>query len=296
MFSSATPVDSHIPPAIPEKIFGYDVIDFIGEGAGSILYVVSHPESKQIYALKHVVRKTDRHARFIEQLENEFEVSQHFGSPNLRKAIEMKENKTLLRKVTEAILVLEMFDGQPLEALKPKDTVAIVDCFIQVAKGLEALHHLGYVHCDLKPNNILLGPTGQVKVIDFGQACKVGTVKERIQGTPDYIAPEQVKCEPVTVRTDVFNFGATLYWALAGRTIPTLFTLKRSDNSFLMDDRIASPRDINPLIPENLSGLVMECVRTKAEKRPADMTEIIRRLELIRHVLTRKNASVSASA
>jgi serine/threonine protein kinase len=63
-----------------------------------------------------------------------------------------------------------------------------------------------------------------VKVIDLGQACAIGTAKSRIQGTPDYIAPEQVKCAAVTPQTDIYNLGATLYWALTGTHIPTLYT------------------------------------------------------------------------
>src|SRR2546430_604156 len=81
---------------------------------------------------------------------------------------------------------------------------------IYTARALDALHALGYVHCDLKPNNILISEDLQVKVIDLGQAAKFATIKTRIQGTPDYIAPEQVNCGPVTVRTDVFNLGATM--------------------------------------------------------------------------------------
>src|SRR5205823_1159523 len=130
---------------------------------------------------------------------------------------------------------------------------------------------MGFVHCDLKPNNILLAPDGRVKVIDLGQACKVGTQKQRIQGTPDYISPEQVRREPVTQRTDVYNFGATLYWALTGRNFPTLFTLKRGENSFLVDSQIPTPQALNDEVPETLSNLAMECVRTNPAKRPADM-------------------------
>src|SRR5207248_1366007 len=126
--------------------------------------------------------------------------------------------------------------------------------------------------------------------IDLGQAAKVGTAKSRIQGTPDYIAPEQVKCLPVTERTDVFNFGATMYWALSGRKMPTLFTLKKGENSFLVDSQIAAPHQLNPTVPENLSNLVMECVRTNPAKRPADMTELVRRLEIIEHAMRRSSA------
>jgi serine/threonine protein kinase len=127
-------------------------------------------------------------------------------------------------------------------------------------------------------------------VSDFGQACKIGTTKERIQGTPVYISPEQVKCEPVTQLTDVFNLGATMYWGLTGQKIPTLFTIKRAENSFLVDSEIRTPAQANPRVPETLSNLVMDCVRTNPAKRPADMAEIARRLEVMHHAMTRAAA------
>jgi serine/threonine protein kinase len=176
-------------------------------------------------------------------------------------------------------------DSQPLPTV-----MAGVELFIQASQGMEALHALGYVHCDLKPNNILVGPDGTVKVIDFGQACKAGTVKERIQGTPDYIAPEQVKREAVTFRTDVFNFGATMYWAFSGKKIPTLFTINKNENSFLVHDEIATPRTLNPQVPETLSNLIMECIHTNPQKRPETMAVVTRRLEIIQHSMKRMAA------
>src|SRR5688500_2058783 len=96
-------IDFHTLPsergARPRSLFGYDVIDYIGQGAGSLIYVVSDPRTNQLYALKHVERKTDKHARFVDQLVNEFEVSRRLSHPNLRKAIDLKETKTWLGKV-----------------------------------------------------------------------------------------------------------------------------------------------------------------------------------------------------
>jgi serine/threonine-protein kinase len=280
---------------VPKSLFGYDVLDFIGEGAGSLIYAVSKPETGQIYALKHVTRKTEKDVRFIEQLENEYQVSRKFHHPGLRKYIDVKVLHTLLRKPTEAALVMELFDGIPLDAANMRDVGKIVDIFIQVADALDSMHTHGFVHCDLKPNNILIDAAGAVKVIDFGQTCPVGTAKKRIQGTPDFIAPEQVKCDPVSVRTDVFNFGATLYWALCGRSLPTLFTLKKSQNSFLFDDIMASPASLNPRVPESLSNLVMECVKTNPNKRPADLREVARRLEIMRHAMRKQESHITAS-
>lgn len=281
----------------PGRLFDYEVIEPIGVGAGSSIYCVSHPITKQLYALKHVVRKTEKDERFIEQLEAEFEVGSKVNSPQLRRSIDLKVNRTLLRRPTEAALILELFDGVSLEQQCPRSVLETVTTFIQVAQGLQALHQLGYVHCDLKPNNILRdNATGKVKVIDLGQAARNGAVKTRIQGTPDFMAPEQVKCLPVTVKTDVFNFGATMYFCLAGKKLPTLFNLKKGDNSFLVDSKIESPRDVNPSIPETLSNLVMECVRTNAAKRPEDMAECIRRLEIIEHTILRDARKHAAAA
>jgi len=291
---SAIDLQSLAGECLPKRLFGYDVIDYLGQGAGSSIYVVSDPATHQLYALKHVVRKTEKDARFIDQLEAEYEVSKQFAHPALRKSVEMKETKTWLGKVTEAALVMELFDGLPMDVAPPANVDGAVETFIQAAQGLEALHAAGFVHCDLKPNNILTGPDGGVKVIDFGQACRVGTVKERIQGTPDYIAPEQVKRDAVTVRTDVFNLGATMYWALTGAKIPTLFTIKKDENSFLVHDKIATPRDLNPQIPETLSNLVMECIHTNPAKRPESMADVTRRLEIIEHSWKRRAATVAA--
>lgn len=271
---------------LPKSLFGYDVLDYIGEGAGSQIYAVSDPASRQLYAFKHVVRKSDKDIRFVEQLETEYEVGSTVQHPGLRKSIALKYERTLLRRVTEAGLVLELVDGRALEFAMPETLKGILKAFTGTAAALAALHEGGYVHCDLKPNNIMIDAQGRIKVIDLGQAVRAGTIKERIQGTPDYISPEQVRREPVTVRTDVFNLGATLYWALSGKKLPTLFNLAKSENSLLSDDLMQSPRQLNPAIPEPLSNMVMECVRSNPLKRPESMTLVRHRLEIIYHGLT----------
>ena len=270
---------------LPKSLFGYRVVDTLGEGAASMIYRVTDPATHQSFALKHVIRKTDKDIRFIDQLEAEYEVASKVRHPALRRCYDLKFNKTMLWKVTDAGLIMELFEGEPLEFRLPDSLGGVVDVFTTTAAALDSLHAMGYVHCDLKPNNILIGPRGEVKVIDLGQAVKVGTKKTRIQGTPDYIAHEQVKLAAVTIRTDVYNFGATMYWGLTRRKLPTLFTAGKKDNSFVLTDAIPTPQDLNPQVPPALSQLVMECVRTSPSKRPNDMGVIRKRLELIRHGL-----------
>jgi serine/threonine-protein kinase len=272
-----------------QKLLQYDVLERLGEGARSVIYAVSDPATRQVFALKHVIRAEPKDLRFIEQVETEYEISRQFTHPNLRRSYELKLIKTMLVKISEAYLVMEMVDGKPLDVRPPTEMADILDTFIQAAHGLKAMHAMGYAHCDIKPNNILRNDRGQVKVIDFGQGCKIGTVKERIQGTPDYIAPEQVNRKPIDQRTDVFNLGATLYWNLTGKHIPTLYTVnKKGENSFLIDTRFDTPLDLNPKVPQAVSNLVMDCIATKREKRPEDMDAVITRLELGLHVLKKE--------
>jgi len=281
------------PTSRPSTLFGYHVIGQIGEGAGSLIYAVSDPATKHLYALKHVTRTKEKDIRFVEQLEAEHEVGKQVRHPGLRKTIDLKINKSMLFKVQDAALIMELFDGRSLEWHKPSSLAACVNVFIQTAQALDALHLMGYVHCDLKPNNILIDDKLRVKVIDLGQAAKTGTVKSRIQGTPDFIAPEQVKCQAVSFRTDVYNLGATMYWALAGQKMPTLYTVGKKANSFLLHDRIPTPASINKTVPESLSSLVMDCVKTDPIKRPKGMADIASRLEIIHHALVRDAATTA---
>jgi serine/threonine-protein kinase len=281
----------------PTQIGGYEVCAELGRGAGSTLYKVRHPQTRRELALKHVQPQTDRDQRFVDQLVAEHAVASRLGHPGLRRAIELRVHRSLLRrKATEAWLVLDLVQGHSLQdgARGAASAMGAIGVFVRVADAMSALHAAGYVHCDLKPNNILVGRGDRtaggdaVTVIDFGQACPIGTKKPRVQGTPDYIAPEQVRCEPVTPATDVYNLGATMYWCLTGRNFPTLFTLKRGDNSFLLDQRIPTPAEADPTVPPQLSALVMECVRSKPAKRPQSMRDVVLRLEIARHVLSKR--------
>lgn len=283
--------------AVPHKMLQYDVLECIGEGARSTIYRVTDPATGRIYALKHVVRSLQKDIRFIEQMETEFEISRQFAHPNLRRTYDLKIHKKLLLKVAEAFLLMEFVEGETLDVAPPRSITDVIETFIQIAHGMKAMHQMGYVHCDMKPNNVIRSNGGIVKVIDFGQSCPIGTVKERIQGTPDYIAPEQFHRKPVTIQTDVYNLGATLYWCLTSKPIPTVFTVtKKGENSFLLENRIETPQDLNPKIPLPLSNLVMDCISVRPQKRPADMDQVVTRLELARHTLQKPQISPDLAA
>src|SRR5947209_14959761 len=123
-----------------QKLLQYDVLERIGEGARSTIYAVKDPGSGREYAMKHVLRNDTKDIRFVEQMETEFEISKQFNHPNLRKVYDLKINKSLLMKVNEAYLLMELVEGRTIDVSRPSDPVALVVMFIQVAKGLKYMH------------------------------------------------------------------------------------------------------------------------------------------------------------
>ncbi len=271
---------------------GYRILAELGRGAASIIYLVQDPKTKQVWALKHVEKKGPKEQRFLDQAELEARTSQAVGHAGVRH-VEKVIKKGSLLSVKELYLVMELVDGVSLHEMEEISLPDAVDVFRQVASGMAAMHDAGYVHADMKPHNVIVGPDfdGKLvaKIIDLGQACKVGTVKERIQGTPDYIAPEQVHRREITGKTDVYNLGATMYWVLTRRNIPTAMGAKADSLVGSLDDSlIEKPTpvcELNPEVPERLSDLIAECVEVVPEKRPANMHKVADRLDLIYGIL-----------
>ena len=158
------------------------------------------------------------------------------------------------------------------------------------------MHSAGYLHSDIKPTNVMIAKGGVVKIIDFGQSCKLHHRKDRIQGTPDYIAPEQVRRMRLDQRTDVFNLGATMYWVLTSEKYPT--EIRGADSrggiSLITSDRPIAPIEWNDKIPLALSKLVMECCRENPAERPADMKQVAARLAVVRKLWRKHRESVRA--
>ena len=273
---------SKVRPNVP----GYQVMDLLGVGARSTIWRVRHRRTSNLYALKRVYREVVDDSRFINQALNEFRVARHFDHPAIRRYERLKKMRRW-RTIRELHLFMELCEGMDCQNNRPTEMDAIVSIFLQVADALAHIRARGYVHADIKPNNIIVAKDGTVKIIDFGQSCRIGTVKERIQGTPDFIAPEQVHRRPLDARTDVFNFGAALYWTLTAQPIPTVLPKKTGGIQLIGDKNIPPPEELNPDVPPGLGNLVMGCIDLNPARRPQSVRELISRLEVIAHTLAR---------
>lgn len=263
------------------EVGGFTIKRRIGSGARSTIYEAIDDEDNTNVALKRVIFERPEDSRVFEQVETEFKTAQHIDHPYVRKCYKLKKIRSLFR-VREMLLSMELCDGVTLEEHHNLSLIDVLLVFRMVANGINAMHQQGYIHCDIKPNNILLSKSGTIKIIDLGQSCKIGTIKRRIQGTPDYIAPEQVRRAPLGPKTDVFNLGATMYWALTGKNVPTLIP-KKDTLDVLVKQPLRAPHEIQKQISEPISKLVMDCVKEDPIQRPKNMLEIISRLDVLIH-------------
>ena len=268
------------------EIAGYEVLATLGVGARSTIYAVKDGKS-ELFALKRVVKSSPSDQRFMDQAILEHEVARKFDHPTLRKSIKLIKQRNFIR-TSEVLVLMEMVDGSTLEKHQPDSLVELCRICKEVTKGLGVMHKAGFVHADIKPNNIMVTEGGAVKIIDFGQSCPIGTVKERIQGTPDYIAPEQVQRRSITPQTDVFNLGATMYWLLTQKHVPTLIPKGQAGINLRTEDSCKPPMELNPDVPPALSSLVMDCIHTEAPQRPDTMALIADRLDIAAKQFTRR--------
>ena len=126
---------------------------------------------------------------WVEQMESETKIANALDHPVLESASPFP-NGNLLVEITGADVLMEFVDGRTLDVIKP-DAQETIRIFIHLAQGLQHMEQQGFVHCDMKPINVLVTSSGDVKIIDLGQACESGTVKKRIQGLPGTWLPNR---------------------------------------------------------------------------------------------------------
>ncbi len=259
-----------------EKIGPIQILGTLGKGAHSTILHVRRSADARQYALKIVPIKTEEDLKFLEQAEHEFRVAQRLDHPNLIKVFALEKLRKLgFLGIREVRLLIEYINGRTLDTFGILALPKLAQIFVQVASGLAYMHRRDVCHADLKPNNIMLSRTGEVKIIDYGLAWIKGENKGRVQGTPEYMAPEQAKHRVVNERTDLFNFGATMYRMCAWRHIPSVV----ADGGLALtakawESLLKPVQACNPDVPPALADLIHSCLAYNPHQRPERVSEV----------------------
>jgi serine/threonine protein kinase len=274
----------------------YRVIKPLGQGAGSTVFLISDKtRGGKKFALKVVKRQDAEDDIYIDQARTEWEVAQKLKHPSIVRIYDIRTRKSWFR-VSGVELLMEYLDGRTLEELlagegrRPQmgDLVLI---FVQVASALVTMHRRGVYHGDLKPGNIMLTKDGKVKLIDLGTAWIKGRDKNRIQGTPQYIAPETVENKVVDEKSDLYNFGATMYRMFTGR-YANQGSPKPGD---ARGSKLPPPMQVDPKIPGTLNAAILACLELNPDRRPAGVFEVKNQLEAVARYLGLGEADLPGS-
>lgn len=266
-----------------ESIGNFQVISELGKGAHSTIYLVRRQKDSKQYALKVVPITKSEHAKFREQAEHEFRVAQKLDHPSLIKVYALEYQRDWLFRVRKVQLLIEYVNGKTLDQSIKLTTPWLVQIFVKIAEGLAHMHRRGVFHADLKPNNIILSRVGDVKIIDFGLAWIKGEPKERVQGTPEYMAPEQSKNTTVNERTDIYNFGATMYRLVTGKLPPSTMGSAggTSLNAKLFQNMLKPVKELSPATPDALCKLIHKCLEYDARQRPERVGDVLDELTIL---------------
>jgi serine/threonine-protein kinase len=163
------------------------------------------------------------------------------------------------------------------KTLPPEDIINIAK---QICAGLDHAHHHGVIHRDVKPANIMLEPDGTAKIMDFGIAKSGGglTSTGQVLGTPNYMAPEQVRGHALDGRTDLFSFGVMLYEMTTGEK-PFAGTNVTTIIYKIIHEDPVPPRELDVTIHPGLDKVIMKALAKKPEERYQTGAELARDLQ-----------------
>jgi serine/threonine-protein kinase len=282
------------PPLAVPVIEGYEILEQIGMGGMGIVYKARQRGPEQLVALKllrpdwlaGLDEPTRREA--LEQFRNEARLAARLRHPNRVRILHLGEHEG------RPFIVMELIQGCSLaELLKRPGGVskdAVVKYLTSIAEVLQDAHDRGILHRDIKPGNILIDEqTDEAKLTDFGLAllAPLGAGPEeqsvraqaRVVGTFLYMPPEQTEdADSVTVRSDIYSLGATLYEALTG-TPPFTGTSRAQLLDKIRNDKPEPPRRHNREIDPELERICLRCLRKAPQERYAsaqDLAEMLR--------------------
>jgi len=260
----------------------YEIIEELGKGGMGKVYKVMDNQIDEIVALKLLKPEVAADEMIIERFRNELKFARKISHRNVCRMHDLSEYEGT------QYITMEYVPGEDLKGmirmmghLSPGQATSIGK---QICKGLAEAHHLGVVHRDLKPRNIMIDKMGSAKIMDFGIARSLKargiTGTGMMIGTPEYMSPEQVEGEQVDARSDIYSFGVILYEMVTGR-VPFE---GETPISIAVKHKTVSPHppiELNVQIPENLNDLIMKCMAKDRETRIQTVGEVYSELTRI---------------
>ncbi len=262
-------------------IAGIEIGRILGAGSSAVVYAGRVSATRQKVAVKIVRPRSDQPPDVVERALQEARVGWTVRHPNVVRVLEWG-----MSPEGEVYLVLERLVGRTLGALlREAGRLAVPRALAvarQIAAGLGALHAHDALHRDVKPDNVFVldGPTERVKLLDMGLVQlrlddphrMAWTAQGLSLGTPGYLAPEQVRGEPVTTATDVFGLGATLFHAIVGRPP---YPSEASYEALRVVAMAASPPMVPARVPADVAALLRAMLHPEPSARPADAEAVL---------------------
>jgi serine/threonine protein kinase len=241
--NASAPDDDRTPADLPPELCEharYEVLELIGRGGMGDVYKAQHKMMHRPVALKVIKPKLVRHDAAVQRFQREVQAAARLHHGNIVTAHDAEQAGEL------HFLVMEFVDGVGLDEVVrrrgPLPVAEACEYLRQAAAGLQHAHELGMVHRDIKPHNLMLARSGQLKILDFGlagfaseaasgelhvdggeapsaaEASQQLTQLGTMMGTPDYMAPEQAAdAHAADIRADIYSLGCTFYTLLTGQ-------------------------------------------------------------------------------
>ncbi|MCI0705537.1 MAG: serine/threonine protein kinase [Planctomycetia bacterium] len=264
--------------APPTQLGNYEIVLKIADGGMGTVYKARNRTTGEIVAIKVIAPATAKNPVLLQRFEREFLAARVLEHPNVVRAIEY------CGIMPHPFLVMEFVDGQSIgqriEQLGAYPEAEAVRIIAQVCDGLQRAHKQGLIHRDVKPDNILVTPTGIAKLTDMGLVKELDgdlnlTKTGRGLGTPHYMAPEQFRnAKGVDVRGDIYSLGATLYAMVTG-VIPF-------DNASPLDcwmrkirNEFPAPKELKTGLSDRVDWAIRRAMSAEPERRPTSCREFL---------------------
>jgi eukaryotic-like serine/threonine-protein kinase len=268
----------------PARLGFWSLQGLLARGSVADLYLAQAADQSsskgQRYVVKVLRREWREHALVRQQFSSEAALGQQLTSPHLAAVLHADLQND------PPYLVMPLIEGQTVAALIRRESTMPIALKLailrQTALGLAALHAVDYLHGDLKPENLLLSPSGHLTLIDLGSVrpiCESGSIWNRpVLGSPAYMAPELFTSSlPRDIRSDLYSLGVIGYELIAERHP---YPQEKAGNyaTAAKQTRPAGLRQFAPQIPSQITALIDSLLAKQPSRRPTSAHEVVERL------------------